>query len=217
MSEHPRSSKKRPYRMRERAEQVEATRQRIVEAALSLHTTVGPAQTTVSALAEKAGVTRLTVYRHFPDEETLFAACGQLWASRHPAPDPAAWRAIADVETRARHALRELYGWYHDHGEKLLPLYSDIAAIPAAAQQAIREDHQRFAEALVIGTGIRGHARRRFRAAASHTVSVWTWHSLAVEQGLGHVEAAELAAELLIAAAGRRTRRPGRDGADPDR
>lgn len=209
MSEHDRLAKTRPYHMRKRAEQVEATRQRIVEAAMRLHTTVGPARTTVSALAEEAGVTRLTVYRHFPDQEALFAACGQLWASRHPAPDPAAWHAIPDVEARARQALRELYRWYGDHGEELLPLHRDVAVIPSTAQQAMREEHQRFAEALVTGTGIRGRARRRLRAAASHAVSVWTWHSLAVEQGLGDAEAAELAGELVVAAA-RRTRPAGR-------
>lgn len=186
--------------MGKRAEQVEATRERIVEAAVRLHSTVGPANTTVSALAEEAGVTRLTVYRHFPDEEALFTACRTLWQSRHPAPDPAAWRAIADVGARARHALRELYGWYGAHGEDLLPMHRDVAAMPAAVQQAVREEHERFAEALVVGTGVRGHARRRLRAAAGHAVDVWTWHSLAVEHGLADAEAAELAAELLIAA-----------------
>lgn len=210
MSEHDRLAKTRPYHMRKRAAQVEATRQRIVEAAMRLHTTVGPAHTTVSALAEEAGVTRLTVYRHFPDQETLFAACGQLWASRHPAPDPAAWQAIPDVEARARQALRELYRWYGDHGEELLPMHRDVAAIPPTAQQAMREDHRRFAEALVAGTGVRGRARRRLRAAASHAVSVWTWHSLAAEQGLGDAEAAELAADLVVAAA-RRTHTPAGD------
>lgn len=200
MRERDWSASTRPYRMRKRAEQVEETRDRIVEAALRLHTTVGPANATVSALAEEAGVTRLTVYRHFPDEEALFAACRQRWQSRHPAPDPGAWTAIADVEARARHALRELYRWYGAHGEDLLPMHRDVAAMPAALQQAMREEHERFAEALVVGTGIRGRARRRLRAAAGHAVSVWTWHSLAAEQGLGDIDAAELAAELLVAA-----------------
>lgn len=202
-----------PYHMHKRAEQVEATRQRIVEAALRLHTTVGPANTTVRALAEEAGVTRLTVYRHFPDADALFAACGQLWHSRHPAPDPGAWRAITDVETRARHALAELYRWYRGHGEDLMAMYRDLAAMPATAQQAIAEDHQRFAEALVVRTGIRGRARRRLRAAAGHAVSVWTWHSLAVDHGLDDADAAALAAELLVAAV-RRPHPAGRSDGD---
>ena len=186
--------------MRKRAEQVEETRQRIIDAAVRLHTTVGPANTTISSLAEQAGVTRLTVYRHFPDEETLFHACSQQWEGQHPAPDPATWRDIPDVEARTHQALRELYGWYRDNGEELLPLYRDIAAMPASIRQAMREESQRFADALVTGSGARGHARRRLQAAAGHVTSFWTWHSLTVEQDLDHTEAADLATRLVVEA-----------------
>ena len=152
--------------MRKRAELVEATRQRIVDATVHLHTTVGPAQATVSAIAEPAGVTRLTVYRHFPEQEALFAACAQQWDSQHPAPDAAVWRAIPDLEARARHALRELYGWHQEHGETLLPIYRDFDAMPATAREAARDEVAQFADALVAGTGVRGHARRRLRGTA---------------------------------------------------
>ncbi len=152
--------------MRKRAELVEATRQRIVDATVHLHTTVGPAQATVSAIAEPAGVTRLTVYRHFPEQEELFAACAQQWDSQHPAPDAAVWRAIPDLEARARHALRELYGWHQEHGETLLPIYRDFDAMPATAREAAGDEVAQFADALVAGTGVRGHARRRLRGTA---------------------------------------------------
>lgn len=196
-----RSSEPRPYRMRKRAEQVEATRQRIVDATVQLHTTVGPANTTISAIAERAGVTRLTVYRHFPDEEALYAACSQEWDRQHPAPDPAAWRAIPDLGVRAHHALRELYGWYRDHGHALLPIYRDLDAMPPQVRDATREEFRQFAEALVAGSGVRGHARRRLRAAAGHVVDPWTWRSLCLELSLDEAEAAELAASLLTTAA----------------
>lgn len=189
--------------MRKRAEHVEATRQRIVDATVHLHSTVGPANTTISAIAEQAGVTRLTVYRHFPDEEALYAACMPQWGRQHPAPDPATWRAIPGVGARARQALRELYGWYRDHGHALLPIYRDLDAMPAAARQATRDGFQQFADALVAGSGVRGHARRRLRAAAGHVVDFWTWHSLCVEQNLDDTEAADLAALLVTTAAGR--------------
>ena len=186
--------------MGKRAEQVEATRQRIVDATVDLHSTVGPASTTISAIAEKAGVTRLTVYRHFPDLQSLFEACGQRWAERHPAPDPASWPEIRDLEARARHALGELYGWYRNSGDELRPILRDLETLPPAAQQETHEEFQAYADALVIGSGVRGHARRRLRATAGLVVGFFTWHSLAVEQGLDDREAVELAVQLLTCA-----------------
>lgn len=193
----------RPYRMRKRAEQVEQTRQRIVDATVKLHTTVGPAKTTISGVAEEAGVTRLTVYRHFPDQEALFAACGQRWAEQHPAPDPATWRAIPDLEQRAHHALGELYAWYDDCGDDLAPIVRDREAMPQPVQQELDEEFQAYAQALVVGSGVRGHARRRLRATAGLVVSLWTWHTLTVEQGLTSKDAAALAASMLTCAATR--------------
>ena len=108
-------TRKRAYRKRRRAEQEEETRLRITEAAVDLHGSVGPARTTVSAIAERAGVQRATVYRHFPDEEALFAACSSHWAALNPPPDPAVWAEIADPDQRLRGALAELYSWYGDN------------------------------------------------------------------------------------------------------
>ena len=197
--------------MRKRAEQVEQTRQRIVDATVELHTTVGPSATTISAIAERAGVTRLTVYRHFPDLDALYAACTHRWGSQHRAPDPAAWARLGDHGARVRHALRELYGWYREHVEELYPLYRDVDAWPDLARKAAAEEEAAWADALVTGSGVRGHARRRLRAAAGHVVSFWTWHSLAIDQHLTDLEAAELAEALLRAAAGR----GGRAAAEP--
>ena len=88
------SDQKRTYKMKRRAEQEAETRQRITEAAMRLHGTVGPARTSISAVADRAGVRRSTVYRHFPDEEALFGACSQHWAERNPPPDLGRWGRI---------------------------------------------------------------------------------------------------------------------------
>src|SRR5436853_2800585 len=85
------SERKRPYRKRRRAEGEAETRQRITEATVRLHGTVGPARTTIKDVAAGAGVQRATVYRHFPDLESLFMACSAHWVSLNPPPDPAAW------------------------------------------------------------------------------------------------------------------------------
>jgi len=188
--------------MRKRAEQVEETRQRIVDATVRLHTTVGPANTTITGVAEEAGVTRLTVYRHFPDVDSLFAACGRRWTELHPPPDPASWQQITAVEARGRHALGELYGWYGACGDDLLPIVRDHEAMPASTQQELAQTFQAFADALVVGSGVRGRARRRLNATAGLVVSFWTWHSLTAEQGLDTLEAVDLGAALLVCAAG---------------
>src|SRR5215467_379211 len=106
------SDQKRPYRMKRRAELEEQTRRRITESAVALHEELGPALTSISAIAERAGVRRSTVYRHFPDETALFAACSSHWRATNPPPDPAIWEHIDDPGERSRTALRELYAFY---------------------------------------------------------------------------------------------------------
>src|SRR5712691_7693160 len=103
---------KRRYELKKRAQRQEETRRRIVEAAVGLHTSVGPAKTSLSAIANAAGVQRHTVYSHFPDDKALCRACSLHWRERHPFPDPAGWSRVADPESRLRQALLELYGWY---------------------------------------------------------------------------------------------------------
>ena len=101
-----RSTKSRPYTMRRRAELVDQTRQRIIEATVRLHTTIGPANTSIASVAEEADVTRLTVYRHFGDLDVLFEACRGHWRAQNPPPDASAWLAIPDLEARARAGAR---------------------------------------------------------------------------------------------------------------
>src|SRR5581483_10317327 len=102
----------RPYQMRRRAENIEDTRQRIVQATVAMHGSVGPAKTTILGIAERAGVTRATVYRHFPDETALFQACSAHWLSTQQPPDPHAWARIPEAEDRMRAGLRDLYRFY---------------------------------------------------------------------------------------------------------
>src|SRR5215216_3828683 len=105
-------SPKRRYEKRARAAQEQETRLRITEAALELHGTLGPSRTTISAIAERAGVRRATVYRHFPDERALFLGCSGLWRERNPAPDPALWATAAAPPERLETALDHVYDWY---------------------------------------------------------------------------------------------------------
>jgi len=187
----------RPYRMLRRAKLVDQTRERITEAAVRLHTTIGPANTSISNVAEEAGVTRLTVYRHFPDMEHLFDACRSHWIGLHPPPNPTAWLTVPDLEARARLGLGELYAWYGENADDLFPINRDALAMPHETQLARAEESAALAAALVHGHVPGGRAGMVLRAVAGHVTSYWTWRSLVAEQGLRAHEAVELAVRLL--------------------
>src|SRR5829696_2847670 len=185
------SNEKRPYRMTKRAEQEAQTRQRITESAVALHGTVGPAHTTISALAEHAGVRRSTVYRHFPDEAALFAACSSHWRAANPPPDPSAWAAIEDPAARTETALRELYAFYRRTEGMYTSLLRDAPVVPIVAR--LLGDFYGYLRAiqeiLMAGRGLRGRAARRTRAAIGHALAFPTWRSLARDEGLGESDA----------------------------
>lgn len=198
------SDRKRVYRKRRRAELEARTRRRITESAVELHGTVGPARTTVSALAEHAGVRRSTVYRHFPDDASLLASCSAHFLALHPWPDLAAWAAIEHPGDRLATALTEMYARYRSTEGMLANLHRDETTMPVVGDTfaAFHDYLASAADVLMRGRPSRGAARRRERAAIGHALAFATWRSLTREQGLGDRAAAELMC-LLVAAAGR--------------
>ena len=197
MAEHDRIAKmSRPYRLRARADAMDRTRARITQAAIELHGSIGPAATTMSAVAERAGVTRATLYRHFPNEEILFRACSAEWRSANPSPDPAQWATIPDPHQRLATALPALYGWYRSAEAMRANLLRDLAVLPAAVRTGIESYPRTVAEALDAGWPRQSRLRR---AAISHAVAFQTWQSLA-HQGLSDSEAAQLMMGLITAA-----------------
>ncbi len=197
------SDQKRPYKMKRRAEMEEATRLAITESAVELHGTLGPARTSVSAVAEQAGVRRSTVYRHFPDEVALFGACSAHWLASNPPPDISGWREISDPTERLEVALGEMYAYYRRGAGMLGNLLRDEAVVPVVRQLlgAYRQLLGAAAEILLAGRGLRGHARRRTVAAVGHALEFSTWRSLTELQGLEDSGAVELMARLVAAAA----------------
>jgi len=192
----------RAYRMRRRAELQAQTRLRITEAAVELHGTVGPARTSVKAIAQRAGVERATVYRHFPDERALFGACSSHWRAANPSPDPAAWAAIADPEERLRHALAELYRYYGETEEMLGNLLRDAATVPIVAElmDGFRARLDAMRDALLRGRGERGRARADVRAAIGHALAFATWSSLVRAEGVEEARAVRLMCGMVAAA-----------------
>jgi AcrR family transcriptional regulator len=193
----------RNYELKERARKQADTRRRIVEATVALHEEVGPARTTVAEIARRAGVQRLTVYNHFPDEHSLFGACSGHWIAGHPPPDPGAWAAIADPRERLRAALGDLAAW-HRGGEamlsqvrrdvQLLPALNDVVEAGQAPFRAVIRD------VLGAGWGVRGKARDRVLAALGWATDFRSWQQLVREQGLSDDEAVEVLAGAVEAA-----------------
>jgi AcrR family transcriptional regulator len=195
------SDQKRPYRKKRRAELEERTRLRITESAVELHGTVGPAHTSVSALAEHAGVRRSTVYRHFPDEAAVVAACSAHWLAANPLPDLGRWAAIEDPDRRLRAALEELYARYRRTEAMMTNLLRDEDAVAPIKQGMDRFRGYLGAARDVLMEGRRGRGRARVAAAAGHALAFTTWRSLAREQGLDDRGAADLMCRLVAAAA----------------
>ncbi len=192
----------RKYEMKRRARRQEETRRRITEAAVELHQALGPANTTISAIAERAGVQRLTVYRHFPDERAVLAACSSHYEAANPVPDVDPWTRIPDPEDRLRRALKETYA-YHRRTEPMMTKVLRDAQIHTPTMEVtvpyLRHwDRARYA--LVAGWGAEDQRLKRLLAALGHALDFWTWRSLVREQGLTDEEAIELMVGMVRSA-----------------
>ena len=185
--------------MQRRAELEDQTRLRITESAVALHEELGPARTSISAIAEHAGVRRSTVYRHFADEEALFDACSSHWNAANPAPDPAPWTAIDDPAERLGVALGELYAYYGRTEGMFTSLIRDATLVPSVGVRlgGFNGYLDAVRDILVAGRGTRGCAARRNRAAVGHAVTFQTWRSLTRDQGLTGAEAIALMCGLV--------------------
>ena len=187
----------RTYTLKKRAEQQAETRQRIVEAAVELHRTVGPAATTVSMVAERAGVQRHTFYAHFPDERSLLLACSGLATERDPAPDAAPWRSITDRGERLRTGLRAVYDWYARNESLTACVLRD-----AQHHALVREVNELRAGSAVAAwhevLGAKLNARQR--ALVSLALSFYTWRTLARESGLKQAAAVDAMVRPIEAA-----------------
>ena len=171
----------RTYTLKRRAEQQAETRQRIVEAAVELHGSVGPALTTISMIAERAGVQRHTLYAHFPDEMGLYLACSGLVEERDPLPDAAPWRAIADRSERLATALAAIYGWYERNARLLACVLRDAEHHALTRQIAEMRFGPHFAAYQeVLGTRLGTKQRAMLRLA----LSFFTWRTLVQDGGL---------------------------------
>lgn len=188
----------RTYVLKRRAETQAETRRRIAEAAVGLHTTVGPARTTVAAVCRAAGVRRATFYRHFPDERSLFAACGTLHLDRSPAPDPAACASVPERVARLRAGLASAY--YRANAAAMAPIIRDAEVLPIGGAFAAYRDG--LADVLAAAWLATGSRRSRIRATCGFAADFRVWQALAIAQGMSDNDAIDVMVGAVSAAVG---------------
>jgi AcrR family transcriptional regulator len=176
-----RKSETRKYELKRRAQQMEEMRGRIAAAAVELHTTVGPASTTISAIADRAGVQRHTVYRHFPDDASLFRACVTHGLATWPLPDPQRWRQVKDPRRRMRTALGELYAYFRRTEMAWSNILPDLRKLPELleANAPVFAHWERMTEAILEGWPVHARHRTQVRALIALALDFATWQTLA--------------------------------------
>jgi AcrR family transcriptional regulator len=194
----------RPYRLKRRAAEQAATRQRIIDATIALHQERGDAGTTIRAIADRAGVGRVTVYRHFPDERALLSACTGHYLAQNPPPNHEAWREIEDPDARLRTALGEMYAWYGRNERMWARAEADAPTNPILAELlAPFEALLAHIRTILMADRTTGDDATRplVAAAIGHAIAFGTWRSLVRTQGLDDAAAVALMAHLVAGAA----------------
>ena len=191
---------KRKYELKERARRQEETRRRITEATVALHETVGPAHTQISEIARRAGVERLTVYKHFPDADSLFHACSAHWRAAHPPPDPEPWNEIADPRLRTRTALDAVYAYFGENEPMLANIIRDAESMPVLRQH-LESGSLAYVvgvrDLILAGWRVRGRRHDRLARVIDLALGFHTWQFLRRRQGMTNDEAAELMLSLI--------------------
>ena len=184
----------RKYEMKRRAERMQETRRRIAEAAMELHQTVGPARTTVSAIAEKAGVQRHTYYAHFPELKDLYQACTAHHMERAPLPDPSRWIEISDPEERLRRALSEVYAYYAGNEALLTNVLRDTPLDPVLQENNVflLRHWEAMRDTIADGFEASGERQEMLEAAIALALELQTWRTLVRQQGLDDDRAIKL-------------------------
>lgn len=193
---------RRRYRMGKRAEGIDDTRLRIIEATVGLHGTVGPGGTTVVGIAQRAGVTRATVYRHFPDETALFEACSAHWLAQRVPPDPSLWADLTNPLERTRAGLADLYRFYKEGEPMLARIYRDKPLLPERHRDGLDARDRHVRDLLFAAFPSGSNRSGLLHAVLGHAITFWTWRSLCVDHGLKNDEAVELMVALAAASAG---------------
>ena len=201
MSELERSPSGRKLHLRARALRQSETRHRITQAAVELHEEHGPLHTSITAIAQRAGVERLTVYRHFPDEASLHQACQQHFFAAHPLPNLMLWREISTFTNRLEVGLADLYEYWGQTHEMFSSVLRDHEVDPERSGAGVVTFMSHARDALLEGEDASDHRGQILRAAVGHAVHFYTWRSLVQDQEISTDDATKLMCEMIIRAA----------------
>jgi AcrR family transcriptional regulator len=176
--------KKRKYQQKRRADKTEETRQQIVVATVKLHEELGPAQTSIKAIAEQAGVQRLTVYRHFPDEASLFRACTSHWLEHHPLPAVSDWSDYDNPLDLTSRALLDFYRYYRKNERMWTVAYRDVDEVEALQEPmaAVEAYLDQIRDELLSVWKVKAKDRKQLAMTLRHCLRFSTWRSLKLEK-----------------------------------
>lgn len=198
VSDLERSPSGRKLQLRARAVRQSQTRLRITQATVELHQERGPLRTTITEIAQRAGVERLTVYRHFPDEVALYQACQQHFFALHPLPNLALWREVLTFPDRLTFGLSELYKYWEETHAMFTSVLRDYELDPERSGAGVVMFMARACDALLEGEDVSGHRGQILSAAVGHAVHFYTWRSLVGKEGLSQTDAVKMMCELIL-------------------
>ena len=176
--------KKRKYQQKRRADKAEETRNKIVEAAVKLHEELGPAHTSIKAIAEQAGVQRLTVYRHFPDEASLFRACTSHWLELHPPPAFSDWAEYDNPVDLTSRAIGDFYRYYRNTERMWTVAYRDVEEVDALHEPmaAVEAYVDQIRDELLSAWKVKTEDKKNLSMTLRHCLRFSTWRSLKIEK-----------------------------------
>ncbi|MBX3069199.1 MAG: TetR/AcrR family transcriptional regulator [Thermomicrobiales bacterium] len=188
----------RTYRKRKRAVSEAETRQRIVDAAIAMHQSKGNAAT-ISEVARVAGISRITLYRHFPDELALLTACTSHYMEQHPLPDLATWTAIEDPIERLRKALADVFAYHRENVRMMTAAEHGVAENPTLSQllQPLVEYWEAAVAVLTLGFPDDNASSPFIRQSIALAVSLPTWRLLAQQRGLSDEDCVEMFVRMV--------------------
>ena len=188
---------KRKYELKKRAESQAETRRRIVEAAIQLHSTKGPARTTFSDVAQLAGVQRATLYSHFANERELGMACSGLYHERNPAPDPEPWLELSGEE-RLRRGLRDLYAFFERNEAMIGCVMADFETHELTREMFVLRVGDWLERTRSVLAGALPRHPKGALAALDLALAFGTWQQL-TRSGLSSPGAADVMVRALLA------------------
>ena len=170
----------RKYTKTRRAEQQDETRDRIIEAIVALHEEFGPANTSIKAVAEKAGVQRLTVYRHFPDDASIFQACTSHWLKLNPPPDFVDWVNIENADEQTYTVLLAFYRYYRQTEKMWSGAYRDVEEIEALrnVMAGFETFLDQVRDNLLASWKVNGKRKKQLSITLRHSLRFTSWQSL---------------------------------------